>query len=62
MSFGISFVKPKYVAKAKLCYADTGSFIVLFHCIKTSQQMLKADLILQFMNQIDDCLKEKRKK
>ena len=26
--FWYDFVKPKYVEKAKLCYIDTGSFIV----------------------------------
>ena len=39
----MSFVKPKYDEKTKLCYMDTDSFIVYI-------KMSKLDLILQIMN------------
>ena len=63
--FWYDHVKPKYGEKAKLCYMYTDSFIVYIKqlmFIKTLQKMLKLDLILQIMNQIDHCLKEKIKK
>ena len=42
--FCYDYAEPKYVEKAM---------------IKTLQKMLKLDLILQIMNQINNCLKEK---
>ena len=59
--FWYGYVKEKYVEQAKLCYMYTDSFIVYIKQIiftKTLQQMLKLDLILQIMNQIDHYLKE----
>ena len=64
--FQCDCVKPKYGKKAESCYIDTDSLIVYIKknmiFIKTLQKMLKVDLILQIMNQIDDCLKKKIKK
>ena len=63
--FWYDCVKPKYGEKAKLCCMDTDSFIVYVKkqiFIKTLQKMLKLDLILQIMNQIDHCKKKKKKK
>ena len=62
--FWYDYVKQKYFQKPKLCCIDTESFIVckkqtIF--IKTLQKMLKLDLILQIMNQIDHFLNEKIK-
>ena len=57
-------VKPKYGEKAKLCYIDTDSIIVYIKqktFTQTLQKILKLDLILKTMNQIDLCLKEKKK-
>ena len=57
-------VKPKYGEKAKLCYIDTDSIIVYIKqktFTQTLQKILKLDLILKTMNQIDLCLKEKNK-
>ena len=57
--------KSKYGVKAKLCYMNTETFILY---IKTGDiykefvEMLKIDLILEIMNYIDHCLKEKNKK
>ena len=62
--FWYDCVKPKYGEKAKLCCMDTDSFIVYVKkhiFIKTLQKMLKLDLILQIMNQIDHCKKKKKK-
>ena len=48
--------------KAELCYMDTNSFIVY---IKTKEidsdiaKHVKLDFIIQIMNYIDNCLKEK---
>ena len=63
--FWYNDVKPKYGEKAKLCYMDTDSFIVYkknMIFIKILQKTLKLDLILQIVNYIDHCLKEKIKK
>ena len=60
--FWYNDVKPKYGEKAKLCYMDTDSFIVYkknMIFIKILQKTLKLDLILQIVNYIDHCLKEK---
>ena len=59
-------VKPKYGEKANLCIMDGDSFIQLYTkkqiiFIQTLQEMLNLDLILQILNQIDHCLKEKMK-
>ena len=62
--FWYDYVKPKYGEKAKLCQMDTYSFIVY---IKTDDiykdivEELKQGFILQTMNQIDHCVKEKIK-
>ena len=59
------YVKPRYGEKVKLCYMDTDSFIAYIKqvmSIKTLQKMLKLNLILQIMNQIDRYQKEKIKK
>ena len=58
------FLKTKYGEKAKLSYVDTG--IVSLYTEKqlrfreTPQKMLKLDLILKIMNQIDCYLKGKK--
>ena len=62
--FWYHYVKLKYSAKAKLCYRDTGSFTVYTKTdifIKILQKILKLDLMLQNMNHIEHCLKEKLK-
>ena len=51
--FWYDYAKPKYEGKAKLCYMDTGSFIVYIKqkiFTQTLQKMLKQSLILQIMN------------
>ena len=51
--FWYDYAKPKYEEKAKLCYMDTGSFIVYIKqkiFTQTLQKMLKQSLILQIMN------------
>ena len=63
--FWYDYVKPKYGEKAKFCYMDIDSFIVYVKqmiFIKIFQKMLKVDLKLQIMNQIDHCLKKTIKK
>ena len=63
-NFRYNYVKPKYGEKEKLCYMDTYSFIVYIKqiiFIKTLKKMLKINLILQIIKQIDHCLKEKIK-
>ena len=63
-NFWYNYVKPKYGEKEKLCYMDTYSFIVYIKqiiFIKTLKKMLKINLILQIIKQIDHCLKEKIK-
>ena len=59
--FQYNYVKPKYDEKAKLCYMDTDSVIVYIktYDINTLQKMLKLDLILQVVNQIENYQKEK---
>ena len=47
--FWYDYVKPKSDEKAKLCYMDTGSFIVYMKqmiFIKILQEMLKLELML----------------
>ena len=55
-------VKPKYSEKVKFCYMDRFIVYIKRDDIYKLQNMLKQDLILQVMNQIDYCLKEKTKK
>ena len=70
--FWYDYVQPKYGQKAKFCYMDTDislyGLVGLLYTekqmifVKTFQKMLKQGLILQVMNEIDHCLKEKMKK
>ena len=63
--FWFDYVKQKYCEKAKLCYMDTHNFIAYIKTndiYKNIAEMLKLDMILQIMNQIDHCLKENIKK
>ena len=62
--FQYKYVKLENGENAKLCYVDTGSFIVHVKTddIKILQKMLKQDFTLQISNQTDHCLKEKIKK
>ena len=63
--FWCNYVKPKYGEKANLCYINTDNFIVYIKqmiFIKILQKILKLNLILQIMNQIDHYQKEKIKK
>ena len=51
--FWYDYVKPKYDEKAKLCYMDTGSFMVYKKQMiftKILQKMWKQGLTLQIMN------------
>ena len=51
--FWNDYVKPKYGKKAKLCYMDTGSFIVYIktdYLYWTLQNVVKKGLILQVMD------------
>ena len=58
--FWYDYVKSKYGEKANLCYMDMILKQMIF--TKILWKMLKLDLILEIMNQIDHCLKEKGKK
>ena len=66
--FQYDYVKPKYGEKVKLFYTDTDSFAVniktndIYYIVKILQKMLKLDLIVKIINQIDLCQKEKREK
>ena len=64
MIFWYEYVKPKHGQIAKLYYMDTDNLYrqkqIIF--ITTLQKMMKLDLILQIMNQIDHCLKKEIKK
>ena len=62
--FWCNYVKPKYGEKANLCYINTDNFIVYIKqmiFIKILQKILKLNLILQIMNQIDHYQKRKIK-
>ena len=62
--FWCNYVKPKYGEKANLCYINTDNFIVYIKqmiFIKILQKILKLNLILQIMNQIDHYQKGKIK-
>ena len=57
------YVKPEYGEKLKLCYLDIDIvYIKIDNIYKALQMILKLDLILQIMNQMEHCLKEKIKK
>ena len=62
--FWYDYVKPKYQDNAKLCYMDTGSFIIN---IKTEDfyeynaDDVEKDLIHEIMKSIGDYLQEKMK-
>ena len=58
--FWYDYIKPKYDEKAKFCYLDKGSFIA-YLITKVLQKILKLDLMLQIMNQMDHCLKKRMK-
>ena len=61
--FWYHYVKSKYGEKAKLCYMDTGIvYIKADEFIQTLQKMLKVDLILEVINQIDHYKKKNKKK
>ena len=61
--FLYNYVKTKFGEKVKSYYMETDSFIVYIKAVdiysQTLQKMLKLDLILQIMNQIDHSVKEK---
>ena len=57
-NFWYDYVKPKFVKKARLCYMDEDSFIVY---IKANDKILRLDLILQVMNEINHYQTEKLK-
>ena len=60
--FWYDYLKLKYGEKGKLCYIDTGSFIIHVKTeifTKILQKLWKQDLTLQIMKQIDRCLWEK---
>ena len=61
--FWYDYVKSKYGKKLKLCYMDTDTFIVYVETETFKQiKMLKQDLILPIISQIQHYLKEKKKK
>ena len=60
-----NYVKPGHGKNVKLCYLDTGSFIIYVKQMivtKALQKMLKKDFTLQIMKYTDRCLKQKMKK
>ena len=63
--FWYDYVKPKYSEKAKLCFMDTNNFIVYIKKDDTYKDIAE-DVETRFdtsnYEQIDHCLKEKRKK
>ena len=62
MCFGM-IISNLNIKKKQMCYMDKDSFIVyikLDDIIKILHKMLKQDLILQTMNQIDHYLKERK--
>ena len=63
--FWYDYIKPKYKNNAKLCFMDTGSFIINIKqkiSMKILVMMLKKDVIHQIMRSIDQYLKERIKK
>ena len=59
-----NYVKPKYGEKVKLCYMDTGSFVVYIKQMiftKMLQMMLKLEFTLQIMNLDRPLFKGKKK-
>ena len=63
--FWYGYIKAKYQYIAKLCYMDTGSFIIHITTkmlMKTLPMMLKKDLAHQVMQSKDHCLQGKNKK
>ena len=48
--FWYDYVKPKYGEKTKLCYIDTGSFIVPVKTDDIYKDVAKQGLILQIMS------------
>ena len=62
--FLYDYVKPKYGEKVKLCYMDTGSFVVYIKQMiftKMLQMMLKLEFTLQIMNLDRPLFKGKKK-
>ena len=59
--FWYNYVKQKYGEKTKLCYMDTDSFIVYIKTDDVYKDIAEdvETLILQIMNYIDHCVKEK---
>ena len=58
--FWYNYVKPECGEKSKFCYLDTVNFVATYKqrtLTQTVQKMLKEDLILQILNQIDYYLK-----
>ena len=60
--FWYDYVKAKYGEKSKLCYMVTEISQKQMMFIETLQKMLKLDLILQNMDEINHYEKEKIKK
>ena len=59
--FWYNYVKQKYGEKTKLCYMDTDSFIVYIKTDDIYKDIAEdvETLILQIMNYVDHCVKEK---